>query len=120
MMKKLSRFLAVISAGVCVFCAAACDNGERGGDAGENNIELSVTYGTLKVMQDGAFENLGQKLSVFAAKNETESGQLIVKPERNVANLRLLVSDLTLKGDSSVKFPKENVTVCIFRNTSTF
>lgn len=111
MMKKLSRFLAVISAGVCVFCAAACDNGERGSDAGENNIELSVTYGTLKVMQDGAFENLGQKLSVFAAKNETESGQLIVKPERNVANLRLLVSDLTLKGDSSVKFPKENVTV---------
>ena len=75
------------------------------------NVVVSSTYNTLKVMQSGDYVPLGQKLDVIMYKGETESGQLIITPEKDIKSYELITEDLRLENDASVSFSKDKVKV---------
>ena len=80
---------------------------------GPNSIVVESTYNNLKVMQEGEYLPLGQKIDVVTHKGDTESGQLIITPKKDVDAYFLNVSDLKLQGNESVTFSKDNIQVYI-------
>ena len=107
MKKSSSIFLAMLLS--VSIPLSACSKKDTDDSVGA--VAVQSTYNTLKVMQTAEFPALGQRLDVCMAKGETEGGQLIVTPEKDVKSVSLSVSDLRLKTDESVVFSKENIQV---------
>ncbi len=107
-MKKILSLILVLLLSFSGIIGSSCAKGK-----GINNITVQSTYNTLKVMQEGEYVPLGQKIDVLTHKGDTESGQLIITPEKDVDSYVLNVSDLTLQGKENIKFLKENVQVYI-------
>jgi hypothetical protein len=78
------------------------------------DIRVWSTYNTLKVLRDGGeYPDLGASLSVSAARGETEGGQLILTPKKDLAAFDLTLSDL-VSADGAL-FSAENVEVYVQR-----
>ena len=109
MHSKIKNLIAVLLVFLFFGNFVACTKGDKG----ENIIKIGSTYNTYKVMREPEFEfeDLGEKIDVFMAKGETEGGQIIVTPERDVKEIFLHTSDLTLMEDPSVKFPADQIKV---------
>ena len=80
------------------------------------DVEVWSAPGTEKVLQDkltGYDEIKGEaKIEVFTAKGEYEGQHLILtSEEKPITGIDVSVSDLTLVGDSTVKFEEENIEV---------
>lgn len=102
--RKIVNFIlvAVLSLGVAL-TAASCKNKD-------NEIRIWSTYNTLKVNRVGDdYVDLGQSLSVFMGKNETEGAQLLVSPKKKIKAVKLVAADL--KTHDGTVFLKEKVTV---------
>ncbi len=70
--------------------------------------EIRSTYATYKLMQnDQDFVSLGEQLTVDMVKNETEGGQLVITPERNVKEYTVVTHDL--KKANGTVFPKSQI-----------
>lgn len=82
----------------------------------ESDVEVWSAPSTEKVLQDkltGYDEFKGEaEVEVFTAKGEYEGQHLILtSEEKPVTGINVSVSDLTLAGDSAVKFAEENIEV---------
>lgn len=107
-MKKTLSLILVLLLSFSGIIATSCNQNK-----GPNNIVVQSTYNTLKVMQEGEYLPLGQKIDVVTHKGDTESGQLIITPEKDVDGYVLHVSDLKLQGNENVIFSKDNIQVYI-------
>ena len=79
--------------------------------SGCSNNEVSVysTYSTLKVTQEQKEFEKFSDIKVYASKGETESGQIIITPEKAVKSVTVSLSDLT--SEDGAIYSKENVDV---------
>ena len=118
-MKRKSAF-SLILALVTMF--AACAQTENSGSAlapvevFADDVQVWSAPGTEKVLQDkltGYDDIKGEaKIEVFSAKGEYEGQHLILtSEEKPITGIDVSVSDLTLAGESTVKFDKENIEV---------
>ncbi len=96
---------------LCLIACIALGAASCSGKSPENEIKVVSAYNTLKVMQTGDFPDLGRSMEVLMVKGETESGQLIVTPEKDVKDLSLNVSELKMKENAAVTFPTEQIRV---------
>ena len=82
----------------------------------ESDVEIWSTVATEKILQDklDGYDAVkgGAAVGVFAARGEYEGAQLILTSEEEpVDGIDLTASELSLVGDGTVKFPKENIEV---------
>ena len=102
---KILLFLVLAIYVVGIFGACKKEDGKFSG-------EIRSTYATFKVMQnDDDFVDLGEKLVVDMAKNETEGAQLVVTPDKDVSSYSVKTSDL-VNGNGTI-FPKEQISVYV-------
>lgn len=106
MNKVIKRFFVLCLTVCMVFGATSCAKTQS-----ENTINIASTYNTLKVMQTGDYVSLGRKIEILMVRGETESGQLIVTPEKDISDLSLNVSELKMKENAAVTFPAEQIKV---------
>lgn len=104
--KKLSKKIIILFLSIlivvptCVFTACSKDD----------EVDICSTYSTLKVMQEQKeFEKFDASIEVYAAKGETESGQIIITPKKDVKSVTVSLSDL--KSENGAVYSKANVDV---------
>ena len=106
--RNLAAALAAVLALSCFSLFCGCD-GETGG---KSEYEIWGTYNSVKVQQDLAAENyadvkLPAEINIETAKNEYESGQLIITAKTDVSSFNVEISDLQGTGGAVIK--KENI-----------
>ena len=103
--RKIVLFLVFAVYVVTVFGACGKDDGKFSG-------RIRSTYATFKVMQnDDDFADLGERLVVDMAKNETEGAQLVITPDKDVLSYSVKTSDLV--NENGTVFPKEQISVYV-------
>ena len=115
-MKRKSAF-SLILALATLFASCSKPNGNEVTPPVEvfaEDVEVWSAPSTEKVLQDkltGYDEIKGEAtIDVFSAKGEYEGQHLILtSEEKPVTGINVSVSDLTLVGDSTVKFAEENI-----------
>ncbi len=114
MKKKIQCARRALALAAALFCAAftACNgNGEEEKPQGEVAAQIWTMPSTVKVLRDEDYsENYTDApvLSFQTAKNEYESAQLMITPEKDVRDYTVTISDLTF---GEHKISKENVEI---------
>lgn len=113
--------ISILLAGAMLFASCnSADANTQGGngvyEVSQNDVEVWSAPGTEKVLKDkiDGYESIkgDAEIEVLAAKGEYEGTHLILTSrEKDVSGIDLTAGDLTLTGDSQVKFPKENIEV---------
>lgn len=88
-----------LAAGVLSACAAS---------EPAQNFNVKVVPATEKYKLDQPVENFEDSISISAAKNEYESAQVIITPDRNIRDMNIEVTDLTCGSDT---VPAENIDI---------
>lgn len=105
--KKRIVLLAVLL--IFMISVIGCDNKVNLSD---NTIKIGSTYNTKKILQDDTeYVNLGKELRVSMAKGETEGGQIIITPEKNIKSYNAKISDL--EDSEGNVFSKTNVEIFV-------
>lgn len=109
--------LSCVLFGGCLF-GCGDNSGEQGGetyDPTTSPADVWYAPATQKIRQDlddTQYNDVKmQSLNVKTGKAEYESAQIVMSPTRNISDYELELSELTLQGDSSVKFSAENIEV---------
>lgn len=125
---KKRAFLALALSMVTLFgaCTAGGGGSSSIGDSSSSvtqsvkvepqDVQVWSAPATEKVLKDKltGYDDIkgAAKIDVFSAKGEYEGEHLILtSPQKDVTGIDLQSFDLTLTGDSNVKFPKENVEI---------
>ncbi|PWM71960.1 MAG: hypothetical protein DBX59_07425 [Bacillota bacterium] len=107
MKKFFQKAVALGLAAGMILSVSACDNGGNGGD---NNVSVWTADSTLRFNRDKEYG--GEKSTAFRismAKNEYESAQVILTPEKDVSSYSVTLNDLTSAGGATLS--KENFSV---------
>ena len=106
MRKFIGRAVAVVLAAGMAFSAGAC-NEEKGGN---NNISVWTADSTVRINRDkdyGRESDLSFRIAM--TRNEYESAQVILTPEKEVSSYSVTLSDLTSAEGKTLS--KENFSV---------
>lgn len=111
-MRFTKRIITFVLAATMLFAAAACKHAENGkGDV--DDIEFWSAPITEKIMRDqhDIYDEVrtDAKITVSAARNEYESGQLIMTAAKDIDAYDVSVNELTLA--DGTEFPAENISV---------
>ena len=87
-----AKLPALLIALVLACTAAACD---KGGSGAAGEVEIWSTYATEKVMRTGSYEKGAAEFYVAAYGNETEAGQIVLTPEKDVKSYTVEAAELT-------------------------
>ena len=112
----IKRFLKTLCVTTLVFanCIAAvgCKDGTgtSGNQDNKNNVNLWTASGIEKILQGTDYTDRysSKTLEIAAFRSESEAGQIIITPEKDVEEYTVELSDLVLTSDSSVKLSKDN------------
>ncbi|MCQ2449130.1 MAG: DUF4091 domain-containing protein [Clostridia bacterium] len=107
--------LKLISLALCV-CFILCGCQKGGQKAAEKGGELLWSaYSTVKVLQNKKekdyYEHLKGEINVSLCKAETEDGQIIISPNKDIKSFELKTADL--KDKNGNVFAKENISVFV-------
>ena len=94
-MRKFAGKAAALSlAAAMCFGTAACKK-DGGGNGGENRVDVWAAYGTEKILRDLDYSSRhGEKtLKINAFREEYESAQIILTPEKDVKEYSLTLAD---------------------------
>ena len=118
---KKKGLLSIALAAVTLFGACGGGNGDTSSaqppmEVYADDVEVWSAPATEKVMKDklDLYENIkgAAEINVLSAKGEYEGEHLILtSEEKDVTGINLQSFDLTLDGDDTVKFPKENIEI---------
>lgn len=96
MRKFAGKAIALSLVAAMCFGAAACKK-DCGGNGGENRVDVWAAYGTEKILRDLDYSSRhGEKtLKINAFREEYESAQIILTPEKDVKEYSLALADLS-------------------------
>ena len=99
----MKKVLSVLLAGVLLGGLCAC------GGKSENKVEVWTCSSNTKVLRGREYETDSKIFSVRAFRNESESAQIILSPEKDVASYSVALGDL--KSAAGETLSKENFSV---------
>lgn len=99
----MKKILAFALSGALLFGLCAC------GGKTENHVEVWTCSSNTKVLRGRQYDTGGKTFSIRAFRNESESAQIILSPERDVASYSIALSDLK-SGEGEI-LKKENFSV---------
>ena len=110
MAKNIKRAIACALCFIALGGVVACGGDEQ---SGAGDVTVWAASGTEKILRDVDYSSRYSEatLKISAFRNEKESGQIILSTTKDIAAYTLQLSDLTLKGDKSVKLSADSFEV---------
>ena len=103
----MKRITLVLLCFIMVFGMFGCHSPKS-----ENHLEIWTAPGTKKILKDISYDSLfeNKKLEIGVFRNEYESAQIILTPEKNISEYNVEVFDLKT-ADGKHSFPKDDISV---------